>query len=92
MRTHVGRGIALAAAVTLALVASAIAAEDKKAAKTEKKPPSACVGLDINACGTKSECYWKQQITTKNGKTRKAHCRKRPSNRSPRKPLERSGL
>jgi hypothetical protein len=77
MRTHVGRGIVVAAAVTLAFVASAIAAEDKKA-KTEKKPPSACVGLDINACGTKSECYWKQQITTKNGKTRKAHCRKRP--------------
>jgi hypothetical protein len=78
MRTHVGRGIALAAAVTLAFIASAVAAEDKKAAKTEKKPPSVCVGLDINACGTKSECYWKQQITTKNGKTRKAHCRKRP--------------
>jgi hypothetical protein len=78
MRIHVGRGIALAAAVTLAFAASAIAAEDKKATKTEKKAPSACVGLDITACGTKSECYWKQQITTKNGKTRKAHCRKRP--------------
>ena len=78
MRTHVGRGIVVAAAVTLAFVASAIAAEDKKATKPEKKPPSVCVGLDINACGTKSECYWKQQITTKNGKTRKAHCRKRP--------------
>ncbi len=78
MRIHVGRGIALAAAVTLAFAASAIAAEDNKAAKPEKKAPSVCVGLDINACGAKGECFWKQQITTKQGKTRKAHCRLKP--------------
>jgi hypothetical protein len=77
MRTHVGRRIALAA-ITLAFVAGAIAAEDPKTTKPEKKPPSVCVGLDTNACAAKSECYWKQQITTKNGKTRKAHCRKKP--------------
>lgn len=77
MRTHVGRGIVLAAATTLAFAASAIAAEDNKAAKTEKKAPSACVGLDINACGAKGECIWTKQVTTKTGKTRKAHCRKR---------------
>ena len=28
-----------------------------------------CVGLDVAACGAKTECYWKQQITTKQGKT-----------------------
>jgi len=78
MRTHVGRGIALAAAITLAFAASAIAAEDKKPAKTEKKPPSVCVGLDLTACGAKAECFWKQQITTKQGKNRKAHCRLKP--------------
>jgi hypothetical protein len=75
MRTHFWCGTALAAAATLAFAATAIAAEETKPAK---KPPSICVGLDINACGTKGECFWKQQITTKNGKVRKAHCRKRP--------------
>jgi hypothetical protein len=78
MRTHVGRGIALAAAITLVFAASAIAAEDNKAAKTEKKPPSVCVGLDLAACGAKAECFWKERITTKQGKTRKAHCRLKP--------------
>ena len=63
MRTHVRRGIALAAA-TLAFVAGAIAAEDTKPAKAEKKPPSVCVGLDVTDCGAKTECYWKQQIPT----------------------------
>jgi hypothetical protein len=37
-----------------------------------------CVGLDLTACGAKAECFWKQQITTKQGKTRKAHCRLKP--------------
>ena len=80
MRIHVGRGIALAAAVTLAFAASAIAADGKSATekKAEKKPPSVCVGLDLTACGAKAECFWKQQITTKQGKTRKAHCRLKP--------------
>jgi hypothetical protein len=78
MRTHVWRGVAVAAAITIFSAAAAIAADDNKPTKTVKKLPSVCVGLDVNACGTKSECYWKQQITTKNGKTRKAHCRKRP--------------
>jgi len=78
MRSHFWRGAAVAAAVA-AFAASAIAADDKKAeTKAVKKPPSVCVGLDINACGTKAECFWKQQITTKQGKTRKAHCRLKP--------------
>ena len=78
MRSHFWRGAAVAAAVA-AFAAAAIAADDKKAeTKAVKKPPSVCVGLDINACGTKAECFWKQQITTKLGKTRKAHCRLKP--------------
>ncbi|MDP1907702.1 MAG: hypothetical protein Q8K85_05345 [Hyphomicrobium sp.] len=78
MRSHFWRGAAVVAAVA-AFAAAAIAAEDKKAeTKAVKKPPSVCVGLDINACGTKAECFWKQQITTKLGKTRKAHCRLKP--------------
>lgn len=75
MKSHFWRGAALAAAVAVAFAAAASAAEEKK---TEKKAPSVCVGLDINACGKKAECYWKQQITTKAGKVRRAHCRKRP--------------
>ncbi|WP_290996953.1 hypothetical protein [Hyphomicrobium sp.] len=70
------RGTALAAAaVTLAFAATA--ADEPKTEK-KQKPPSVCVGLDINACGAKSECYWRKQVTTKAGKVRRAHCRKRP--------------
>ena len=80
MRTQVGRGIALAAAAIIAFTATVMAADDKSATekKAEKKPPSVCVGLDLTACGAKAECFWKQQITTKQGKTRKAHCRLKP--------------
>ncbi len=75
MRTQFWRGAAMAAAVAIPFATIATAAEEKK---VEKKPPSVCVGLDINACGTKAECFWKQQITTKQGKTRRAHCRLKP--------------
>ena len=83
MHSHFWRGVTVAAAVAAfavtAIAATAMAADDKKAEKkVEKKPPSVCVGLDLNACGTKAECFWKQQITTKQGKTRKAHCRLKP--------------
>ena len=80
MRTQVGRGIALAAAAIIAFAATVMAADDKSATekKAEKKPPSVCVGLDLTACGAKADCFWKQQITTKQGKTRKAHCRLKP--------------
>lgn len=76
MRTHVWRAV-LAAAACLAFAATGMAAEEKKKT-TEKKAPSVCVGLDVTACGAKTECYWKQQITTKAGKTRRAHCRLKP--------------
>lgn len=78
MRCHFWRGPAAVAAVVLMLAAGSSLAEDVKP-KVERKPPSACVGLDINACAAKAECYWKQQITTKQGKIRKAHCRKKPA-------------
>lgn len=79
MRRHFWRGPAAAAAI-IAFAATVMAADDKSATekKAEKKPPSVCVGLDFTACGTKAECFWKQQITTKQGKTRKAHCRLKP--------------
>ena len=79
MQRHFWRGAAAAAAI-IAFAATVMAADDKSTTekKTEKKPPSVCVGLDTAACGTKAECFWKQQITTKQGKTRKAHCRLKP--------------
>ena len=79
MRSHYWRGTAAAAAI-IAFAATVMAADDKSKTekKPEKKPPSVCVGLDIKACGAKAECFWKQQITTKQGKTRKAHCRLKP--------------
>jgi hypothetical protein len=53
---------------------------ENKAAKKHRvvKAPSACVGLDQSACGGKAECFWRKASTTKSGKTRKAHCRKKP--------------
>lgn len=79
MRSHFWRGPALAVAVCIAFAATAMAADDKTSEKkVEKKPPSACVGLDIGACGAKAECRWSKQLTTKAGKVRKAHCRLKP--------------
>jgi hypothetical protein len=77
MRCHFWRGPAAVAAFVLMFVTGSSLAEDAKP-KVAKKPPSVCVGLDINACAAKSECFWKQQITTKQGKIRRAHCRKKP--------------
>jgi len=68
---------ALAAAACLTFAATSYAADDKK--KTEKKPPSECAGLDNAACTAKSQCSWYKEITTKNGKKRKAHCQKKPT-------------
>jgi hypothetical protein len=79
MRCHFWRGPTFAAAISIAFAATAMAADDKKTEKkVEKKPPSVCVGLDTSACAAKTECFWKQQITTKQGKIRKAHCRLKP--------------
>jgi len=79
MRTHFWRGAAIAVAICIAPIGVS-AADNQAAAKkaVEKKPPSVCVGLDINACGAKAECLWRKQVTTKAGKVRRAHCRLRP--------------
>lgn len=58
---------------------AAKAAPVAKTEKAAKKPPSACKGLDEAACKAKEkECNWIGEITTKAGKTRKAHCRSKP--------------
>ena len=56
MRSLFWRGPAFAATVIVAFAATAMAADEKKTEKKiEKKPPSICVGLDTNACGTKAD-------------------------------------
>jgi len=59
MRSLSWRGAAFAAAVSIAFAATAMAADEttKAEKKVVKKPPSICVGLDLNACGTKAECF-----------------------------------
>jgi len=88
MGTHFWRVPAAAVAICIALTGAVSAADNQTAAKkaTEKKPPSVCVGLDINACGAKAECLWRKQVTTKAGKVRRAHCRLRPHHQLAKKP------
>jgi hypothetical protein len=37
--------------------------------------PSHCVGLEHDKCTATERCRWQAELTTKNGVTRKAHCR-----------------
>lgn len=82
MRLGIWRAAA-AAFVCLSFVAGAEAADDKKpvvetpvAAKTTT--PSPCKGLDNAACTAKAaECLWIKETKMKNGKMRKAYCRKK---------------
>lgn len=74
MRTHYRCAASLAAALLVVVAGAALAAD-----KPAKKAPSVCAGLASDACAGKTECSWYKQITLKNGKTRKAHCRKKPS-------------
>ena len=96
MMHRLGRGLALAAAACIALAVTANAEDAKPAttpatpavkAKTAtvKKPPSECAGLDEPTCGTKPVCTWYKEAKLKDGKTRKAHCQKKPT-RSAKKP------
>jgi hypothetical protein len=41
--------------------------------------PSPCKGLDETACKANSACSWYKEVKLKNGKTRKAHCQKKPA-------------
>ncbi len=88
MLNRPARGLFLAAAVCFAFAIAANAEDAKKpttattpdattAAKPAKKPPSECKGLDETTCATKSQCTWRKETTLKDGKTRKAHCRKK---------------
>lgn len=58
-------------------------AEVKKAEAKDPKTtrgPSACVGLDQAACGTKAPtCQWRAAVKRKDGGETKAHCRINPT-------------
>ena len=49
--------------------------KDTKTAGT----PSPCKGLDETACKANSVCTWYKEAKLKDGKTRKAHCQKKPT-------------
>jgi hypothetical protein len=90
MIIRLGRGLTLAAAACLAFAVAANAEDAQPAttpatpavkAKTAtvKKPPSECAGLDEPTCGSKPVCTWYKEAKLKDGKTRKAHCQKKPT-------------
>lgn len=73
-------------APTAAKTTPAPAAPKAEAKKTEAKDaktargPSACVGLDQAACGTKAPtCQWRAAAKRKDGGETKAHCRINPT-------------
>jgi hypothetical protein len=76
MRLRIWRAAAMVAA-SLAFCAVAVAAEEKKPTVVEKAAPSPCKGLDNAACTAKAECSWVKETKMKNGKMRKAYCRKK---------------
>lgn len=90
MLNRPARSLLLTAAACLAFAVAANAEDAKKptttttpdattAAKTVKKPPSECKGLDETACAAKPVCSWYKEAKLKDGKTRKAHCQKKPT-------------
>lgn len=50
-----------------------------KTTDTKTATPSPCKGLDETACKANSECSWYKEAKLKDGKTRKAHCQKKPT-------------
>lgn len=96
MIIRMGRGLPLAAVACLAFAVAANAQDAKPTTTpttpavkakttTAKKPPSECAGLDEPTCGTKPVCTWYKEAKLKDGKTRKAHCQKKPT-RAAKKP------
>ena len=91
MTIRLGRGLTLAAAACVAFAFTANAQDAKPATPTTtpaapaakktttKKPPSECAGLVEAACTAKPQCSWYKEAVLKDGKTRKAHCQKKPS-------------
>ena len=88
---------AMAAAIAVTMLCYGAVAQEKKAttappAKTEKaktdkaKTPSACKGLEEDACKAKAtECSWIAATKTKTGQDRKAHCRSKPKTKAVKK-------
>ena len=50
-----------------------------KTTDTKAATPSPCKGLDETACKANAECSWYKEAKLKDGKTRKAHCQKKPT-------------
>jgi hypothetical protein len=74
-----GRSLAFAAASIVCVAAFAAEGEAAEAKKrAAKTAPSVCVGLSEGECAGNAICYWRKAATLKSGKTRKAHCRKKP--------------
>jgi hypothetical protein len=65
----------LARAFIASLALTAIGTATTTTALAERKPPSACVGLEESVCASKQACYWRKATSLKNGKVRRAHCR-----------------
>jgi hypothetical protein len=76
-----GRRRALAVAIILCVTGFGGQgwAEEAKKKRAPAKPPSVCVGLSESACAGNAICYWRKATTLKSGKTRRAHCRKKPT-------------
>jgi hypothetical protein len=84
--------VTLCLAVSCVLATTALAEDTKSAATTattttttttpaKKKTttPSPCKGLDNAACTANAICTWYREAHLKSGKTRKAHCQKKPT-------------
>ncbi len=56
-----------------------------KPAKKKTATPSPCKGLDNAACTANAICTWYKEAHLKSGKTRKAHCQKKPTHAAKKK-------
>lgn len=54
------------------------AAQAQDLVKVAKTVRSACAGLALDACQANIACVWHRAGKLKSGKTRKAHCQKKP--------------
>ena len=91
--------VTLCLAVSCVLATTALAEDTKSAATTattttttptapaKKKTttPSPCKGLDNAACTANAICTWYKEAHLKSGKTRKAHCQRKPTHHAAKK-------
>jgi hypothetical protein len=54
-------------------------------AKKKTATPSPCKGLDNAACTANAICTWYKEAHLKSGKTRKAHCQRKPTHHAAKK-------